>query len=76
MSRLAVLEGSTRYAREIVDRFFNEHTQISVSYIQPHDYKFRNLAVESRLETAFAGRTKGFKVPNYKIYKYIQKDSW
>ena len=29
-----------------------------------------NLVVDSRLEIAFAGRPKGFKVPNCKIYKY------
>jgi hypothetical protein len=39
-------------------------------YIEPHDRKFLNLTVDSRLEIAFAGRPKGFKVPNYKIYKY------
>ena len=50
--------------------FFSELTRIDVSFIEPHDYKFRNLVVESRLETVFAGRPKGFKVPNYKIYKY------
>lgn len=70
VSHPAALEGSTRYARELVDKFFKDHTRIDVSYIEPYDYKFRNLAVESRLEIAFAGRPKGFKVPNYKIYKY------
>ena len=51
-------------------RFFCEHTQIDVNHIEPHNPKFCNLVVESRLEIAFAGRPKGFKVPNYKIYKY------
>ena len=32
--------------------------------LEPHDYKFRNLVAESRIEIAFAGR------PNLKIYKY------
>ena len=70
MSHPAALEGSSRYAREIVDRLFTEHTHIDVSHIEPHDKKFLNLTVGSRLEIAFAGRPKGFKVPNYKIYKY------
>ena len=35
VSHPAALEGTTRYAREIVDRFFSEHTQIDVSYIEP-----------------------------------------
>jgi hypothetical protein len=66
----AALEGSTRYAREIVDKFFSEHTRIDVSYIEPLNNNFSNLTVESRLEFAFAGRRRGFRVPNYKIYKY------
>jgi hypothetical protein len=70
VSHPAALEGSTRYAREIVDRFFSKYTQIDLSYIEPHNHKFRNLIAESRLEIAFAGRPKGFKVPNYKVYRY------
>ena len=64
------LEGSSRYARELVDRFFCEHTDIAICHIEPHDYKFRNLAVDSRLELVFAGKPKKYKVPCYKIYKY------
>jgi len=70
VSHPAALEGSTRYAREIVDRFFCEHTHIDTSYIEPYNNRFRNLTVESRLEIAFAGRPRNFKVLNYKIYKY------
>jgi hypothetical protein len=70
ISHPAALEGSTRYAREIVDRFFSQHTRIDVRHIEPYNNKFRNLTVESRLEIAFAGRPKNFRVPNYKIYKY------
>jgi hypothetical protein len=70
VSHPAALEGSTRYTREIVDRFFSEHTRIDDRHIEPYNNKFRNLTVESRLETAFAGRPKNFRVPNYKIYKY------
>jgi hypothetical protein len=70
VSHPAALEGSTRYAREIVDKFFQAHTQIDTSYIDPHDCKFRNLTVESRLEIAFVGKPKGLKVPNHKLYKY------
>jgi len=70
VSHPAALEGSTRYAREIVDRFFSEHTQIDIGHIELHNHKFRNLVVESRLEIAFAGQPKRYKVPNFKIYKY------
>jgi hypothetical protein len=67
VSHPAALAKYTRYAREIVDRFFSEHTQIDVRLIEPYNNKFRNLVVESQLEITFAGRPKGFKVPNYKI---------
>jgi len=70
VSHPAALEGSTHYAREIVERFFREHTNIDTSYIEQYNSRFRNLTVESRLEIAFAGRPRNFKVPNYKIYKY------
>ena len=70
VSHPAALEGSTRYAREIVDQFFSEHTQIDVRLIETYNNKFRNLGVDSRLEIAFAGRPKGIKVPNCKVYKY------
>jgi hypothetical protein len=70
VSHPAALEGSTRYPREIIDGFFRKYTQIDVSHIEPHNKKFRNLIAESRLEIVFAGQPKGYKVPNYKIYKY------
>ena len=69
VSHPAVLEVSSRSAKEI-DRFFTEHTHIDVSYIEPHDRKFLNLTIDWRVEIAFAGRPRRFKVPNYKIYKY------
>jgi len=68
VSHPAALEGSTRYAREIVERLFTEHTEHT--HIELHNHKFRNLVVELRLEMAFVGRPGKFKVPNYKIYKY------
>ena len=70
VSHPAALEGSTHYAREIVDKFFQTHTQIDTKYIDPHNYKFRNLTVESRLEIAFVGKPRGLKVPNHQLYKY------
>jgi hypothetical protein len=70
VSHPAALEGSRRYARDIGDGFFKEHTNIDVNHIEPHNYKFCNLAVESRLEIAFAGRPKRYKVPNCKLFKF------
>jgi len=59
-----------RYAREIVDGFFKEHTVIDISYIESHNQKFCNLVVESRLEIAFAGKPKRYKVPNCNLFKF------
>jgi hypothetical protein len=70
VSHPAALEGSTRYAREIVDGFSKEHTDIGNSYIEPHNRKFCNLVVESRLEIAFAGKPKRYKVPNCNLFKF------
>ena len=70
VSHPTALEGSTKYARELVEQFFSEQTQIDVRLIEHFNNKFSNLVVDSRQEIAFAGRPKGFKVPNYKIYKY------
>jgi hypothetical protein len=67
VSHPAAIEESTHYARDIVDRFFKEHTNIDISYIEPHNHKFCNLAVESRLEIAFAGKPRRYKVPNCKL---------
>jgi hypothetical protein len=70
VSHPAVLNESTAYAREIVDRFFKKYTRIDTSHIEPHVHKFRHLNIDSRLEIAFVGKPKGYKVPNYNIYKY------
>ena len=55
VSHPVALEGTTRYAREIVDRFFKKYTSLDVSYIEAHNHKFCNLTAESQLEIAFAG---------------------
>jgi len=70
VSHPAALEGSTHYAREIVDKFFQTHTQIDTKYIDQHNHKFSNLTVESPLEIAFVGKPRGLKVPNHQLYKY------
>jgi hypothetical protein len=53
-----------------VDRFFKKYTHIDGSQIEPHTHKFRNLISSSRLEIVFEGRPKGYRTPNYKVYKY------
>ena len=75
VSHPAALEGTTRFAREIVDKFFSAHTSIDVSHIEAHNHKFRNLTADSRLEIAFAGRPRKYKVPSYQLYiTKLQKD--
>jgi hypothetical protein len=70
VSHPAALKGSTRYTRKIVDGFFREHTDIDTSHIKPHNHKFCNLADESRLEIAFAGRPRRYNVPNCNIFMF------
>jgi len=36
--------------------------------IEPHNHNFRNMIASSQLEIASEGRSKGSKIPNYKIY--------
>ena len=70
VSHPAALERSAHYAWAIVNRLFKKYTQIDISYIDTHEHKLRHLIAESRLEIAFTGRPRGFKVSSYKIYKY------
>ena len=70
VSHPAALERSTHYAWPTVNRLFKKYTQIDISYIDTNEHKFRHLIAESRLEIAFAGRPRGFKVSSYKIYQY------
>ena len=46
VSHPAALDGSTHYAREIVNRSCRKYTQIDISYIDPHGHKFRHLIAE------------------------------
>jgi hypothetical protein len=74
VSHPAALEGSKRFDSEIVDRFFKQHAYIDISYIEPHNYKFCNLAVESRLEIAFAGKPKRYKDPACQLFKFEHRE--
>jgi hypothetical protein len=47
-----------------------KHTSIDLSYIEPHNDKFCNLKVESRLEIAFVGKPRSLRVPHYNIVRY------
>jgi len=41
-----------------------------VKETEPHTSKFRNLIASSLLEICFEGMPKGYRKPNYKVYKY------
>jgi hypothetical protein len=70
VSHPLALEGSSVYARQLVEGFFRKYTQIDPSLVEPHANKFLRLTAESRLEIAFVGHPVGFQAPSYKIYKY------
>ena len=53
VSHPTALEGSTVYARELVDRFFKKYTKIDTTLIELHTYKFLHLIASSRLEIVF-----------------------
>jgi hypothetical protein len=71
VSHPAALEGSSRYAREIVDRFFTEHTHIDVSHIEPHDRNFFNLTVDSQRLLLRGGQ----KDLRFQIIKFISMNT-
>lgn len=57
-------------ARRIITRFFLEHTELSVTDLEPHYSKFDNLQVHSRIEIAFLGKPFRFRVPDYRVYTH------
>jgi hypothetical protein len=70
VSHPLALEGSSVYAKQLVERFFRKYTRIDPALVEEHAHKFLRLAADSRLEIAFVGRPVGFQAPSYKIYKY------
>jgi hypothetical protein len=68
VSHPAALEGSSRYARELVARFLSKYTKLSPVLVD-HAHKFLRLAVDSRLEITFVGKPHGFQAPSYKVYR-------
>jgi len=76
VSHPAALEGSSPYTREIVDRFFSEHTQIDVSFIERYDCTFRNVVADSRLEIHLLVNQRDLTFPTIRsINTSIRKDS-
>jgi hypothetical protein len=71
VSHPAALDGSGKYAREVVvERFLRKYTNLSPVLVGEHAHKFLRLAADSRLEMTFVGKPHGFQAPSYKVYKY------
>jgi hypothetical protein len=70
VSHPVALEGSSRYARESVERFIRKYTKLSPVLVGEHAHKFSWLAVDSRLDITIADKPSGFQAPSFKIYKY------
>jgi hypothetical protein len=69
VSHPVALEGSSRYARELVERFLRKYTKLSPVLVE-HVHKFSRLAADSRLEITFVGKPVGFQGPSFKVYRY------
>jgi hypothetical protein len=70
VSHPAALEGSSRYARELVERFLSKYTKLNPVLVGDHAHKFLRLAVDFRLEITFVGKPHKFQAPSYKVYTY------
>jgi hypothetical protein len=70
VSHPLALEGSSNYARELVERFLRKYTKLIPVLVGEHAHKFLRLAVDSRLEITVVGQPIGFQAPSYKVYKY------
>jgi hypothetical protein len=70
VSHPLALEGSSTYAKQLVQRFFRRHANIDTTQVEAHAQKFLRLAVDSRIEIAFVGKPRSYPAPSYRIYKY------
>jgi hypothetical protein len=70
VSHPLALEGSSEYARKLVERFLSKYTKLNPVLVGDHAHKFSRLDIDSRLEIAFIGRPHGFQAPSYKVYRY------
>jgi hypothetical protein len=69
LSHPVALEGSSKYATELVERFIRKYTKLSPVFVE-HDYKFSRLAVNSRLEITIVGKPSGFQTPIQSLYNF------
>jgi hypothetical protein len=75
VSHPLALEGSSTYAKELVQRFFRKYTNIDPDRVDAHARKFLRLAADSRIEIAFVGKPRNYQAPSYRIYKYDTSES-
>jgi hypothetical protein len=61
------LKGSSKYARELVERFIRRYIKLSPVLVREHAHKFSRLAVDSRLETALVAKPSGFRHPHLRF---------
>jgi hypothetical protein len=60
VSHPVALEGSSKYARELVARFIRKYTKLSPVLVGEHAHRLVRLAVDSRSEITVAGKPSGF----------------
>jgi hypothetical protein len=65
VSHPVALEGSSRYARELVERFLRKYTKLSPVLVGEYAQKFYRLAMDSRVEIIFVGKPVGFQAPSF-----------
>jgi hypothetical protein len=66
----SALRHSTPFAIQLVQNFLAEHTTIHPSKVTELSDRFRNLEVDSRLETAFKGKPKRFEAPSHSVFTH------
>jgi hypothetical protein len=70
VSHPVALEGSSKYARELVARFIRKYMKFSPVLVGEYAHKFARLAVDSSLEIMIVGKPVGFQAPSFKVYRY------
>jgi hypothetical protein len=63
VSRPLALEGSSTYAKQLVQRFFRRHMNTDPAQVEAHAHKFLRSGVDSRIEIAFVGKPRSYQAP-------------
>jgi hypothetical protein len=62
------LRDSNLFPLTFVKDLFRKYTKINPQRVAEFAYNFEHLAIDSRLESAFEGKPKGFDAPSYKVF--------